>query len=157
MADRRISTDWNLGAARDARLRRLHDYWLGKRDGRALPTRADIDPVELRLLLAYVFLVDVIAGRPRDYRFRLAGTHIRDFAGMEVTGKRIPEVFPPAFGDEVRQHWDAAIACAAPLHCQGRLWTEDAAHLPWEGIVMPLGGPGGGVAMLFGGFVVEGR
>lgn len=156
MYQQKIRTDWNPEGARDDRLRRLHAYWCGKRAGRALPGRCDIDPSELGRLLPHVFLVDV-SESPRDYRFRLAGTHMSEFIGMQMEGKGIAEVFPPDVGAEVRAHWDAAIDDAAPIHCQGRLWAEERAHLPWEGVVMPLAAREGGIGMLFGGFVVDTR
>lgn len=156
MDQQQIRTDWHPEAAGDDRLRRLHSYWCAKRAGRALPARCDIDPGELGRLLPHVFLVDVEEA-PRDYRFRLAGTHMSDFIGMEMRGKRLAQVFPPDLGGQVRAHWDAAIERGRPIRCQGRLWGDLSRHLPWEGIVMPLAAPAGGTRMLFGGFVVATR
>jgi len=30
------------------KIRRMHEYWLARRGARLMPSRADIDPVELR-------------------------------------------------------------------------------------------------------------
>src|SRR6185437_6495598 len=42
----------------DARLRRLHDYWLGKKGDRIVPRRADIAPEEMVDVLPWVFLME---------------------------------------------------------------------------------------------------
>ena len=35
------------------RARRLYEYWLAKKSGRLMPSRADLDPAEFRDLLPY--------------------------------------------------------------------------------------------------------
>jgi hypothetical protein len=54
----------------------FYEYWLGKGRGagKAMPARADIDPLDIPALLANVFLIDVVPGNPRRFRFRLVGT-----------------------------------------------------------------------------------
>jgi PAS domain len=44
----------------DPLLQRLYDYWDEKRRARAMPSRADIDPLEMAFILGYVSLVDVL-------------------------------------------------------------------------------------------------
>jgi hypothetical protein len=88
-----ISADWRMETLRDSRLRKLVAQWERMRRHRVLPTRRDVDPAEFADILPYVFMVDVLRD-PLDFRFRLAGTNFREVAGLEVTGKRIAEVFP---------------------------------------------------------------
>src|SRR5437763_1331922 len=64
------------------------------RNSRRMPSRGDINPAHIPRLLPFVFLAEVLE-RPRDFRYRLAGTHFREFVGIEPTGRRIAEVFPP--------------------------------------------------------------
>ena len=66
----------------------LYRYWEGKRRGRTMPARADIDPLELRQQLANLILVDV-AGSPPQFRIRLAGTDIVSRYGAELTGRAL--------------------------------------------------------------------
>ena len=47
-------------------IQRTVEYWSSQRDGRKLPTRRSIDPVELADLLANLVLVEVLDGG-RDY------------------------------------------------------------------------------------------
>ena len=72
-------------------------YWRARAAGRAMPARADIDPVDMRGFIANVGLVDVLAdGRETpEFRVRLAGTAVEEVFGP-VTGKTLSEL-PPYF------------------------------------------------------------
>ena len=117
-----------------------------------MPARSDIDPVDVPRLLPFIFLVDVL-NDPRDFRFRLAGTHFRNFAGTEVTGRLIGEVFPPEFNAEVLYHWSNCVDRQAPVVGSGKLWVPDRDHVEWEGVVLPLSPDGTSVNMLLGGVI----
>lgn len=81
------------------RLRELFGYWQGKLAGRRMPARRDIDPVEVPRLLPNLMLADVVDGG-RRIRFRLAGTAIREIAGIELTGRYLDEIIHPGrYGD----------------------------------------------------------
>ncbi len=73
-------------------------YWEERRRDRCLPSRADIDPLDIPDLLPQVFLVDV--GRePLDFRYRLVGTQIVRHSAADYTGKSLhdlPEQCPPS-------------------------------------------------------------
>ncbi|MBG06491.1 MAG: hypothetical protein CMM59_20710 [Rhodospirillaceae bacterium] len=45
--------------SRNERIRGIYEYWDSKRQGRRMPSRADIDPVEIPEYLSNVILVDV--------------------------------------------------------------------------------------------------
>lgn len=65
--------------------REIYDYWRRAADGRVMPARADLDPVEIRHLLPGISILDV--GQRYDVlRYRLAGTRLHDIYGCEVTG-----------------------------------------------------------------------
>ena len=62
----------------------LRGYWDGLRQGRAVPTRTDVQPTGIGRCLDYAFILERIA--PGAARFRLAGRHLVDLMGMEVRG-----------------------------------------------------------------------
>ena len=67
----------DIAAPTDPILIRLVKYWESKRDSRRMPSRADIDPIELRSLVHHVILYDVV--EPGSlYRIRLVGQAIVD-------------------------------------------------------------------------------
>jgi hypothetical protein len=78
----------------DARLAQLFHYWCMKRNGRAMPARADIDPTELSpAILPHLALTEVVRAHGRlRFRFRLSGTAINEGAGIELTGHFVDEV-----------------------------------------------------------------
>ena len=83
----------------DERLQQLYAYWRDKAGERSLPARADLDPIEIPLLLPHVMLVDVLpSGR---YRYRLIGTENARAHGINATGRHLDEVLP---GPEYRAH-----------------------------------------------------
>ena len=59
-------------------------YWNDIRGTRLMPSRRDIDPVEIPHLLRNLALVDVLADVP-DFRYRLIGTEIRDRCHRDYT------------------------------------------------------------------------
>ena len=75
----------------DPRLREIHAYWDGKRGGRRMPSRRDLDPAEITTLLPYLQLLDVL-GPPLDFRFRLVGTAVASICARDYTGARLSEL-----------------------------------------------------------------
>lgn len=76
----------------DPRLEQAYLYWRGKAAGRAMPSRADIDPTDIPKLLPDVMLVERLEnGR---YRYRLIGTENALAHGVNATGRFLDEVLP---------------------------------------------------------------
>jgi PAS domain len=99
---------------RAERLRVAYGYWLGKRQGRMMPCRSDIEPVEIPALLPYVMLIDVIAD-PLDFRYRLIGTAARNVMRRDYTA------FLGDRGERQRQcpmAWVRVGGCAARRPCR---------------------------------------
>ena len=59
-----------------------------------MPSRADINPVEMQAFLPHTMLIDVITDDKNDIRFRtrLIGTHVVNGFGGEFTGKYLDEI-----------------------------------------------------------------
>jgi hypothetical protein len=73
------------------RLRDAYAYWRGKRNGRLMPTRADIEPTEIPALLPFLMLIDVVAA-PLDFRYRLIGTEARSILRRDYTGQHFSQI-----------------------------------------------------------------
>jgi hypothetical protein len=137
----------------DPRLLSLYDYWAAKCGGRSMPTRADIDPLEMRSWLGNLVLIDVTA----DSRFvyRLYGSKFVDSFGLDMTGRSVDDL-PPEQGERVRADYESVRATAKP---RWRLYTASfeipaaggGRHqqvVTWERLVLPLSDGGVRVAML---------
>lgn len=70
---------------RQASSRQLFDYWNRIRDGRAAPTREEIEPSDIRHLLSDTFILEV-SGTLRTISYRLAGTRLCAAFGRELKG-----------------------------------------------------------------------
>lgn len=81
-------------------LQLLYEYWLSKRHGRVMPSRADLDPTELPgSLWPRLVLLDVVQGEGGvRFRGRLISADNADVFGHDSTGKYLDEVLDPRDG-----------------------------------------------------------
>jgi hypothetical protein len=112
----------------DARLEQAYRYWVQKAAGRAMPSRADIDPVDIPKLLPDVMLVERFPdGR---YRYRLIGTENTRAHGMNATGRFLDEVLPgPDYRTHVLALYDECVAAGRALYSEC-LFFSPARHQP---------------------------
>jgi hypothetical protein len=80
---------------------RLEAYWQGKRQGRLLPSRADIDPTEIKDLLPQIILVR-IEHDPLRVKYAVIGTASAEAAGFDYTGRYLDELH---FDSEIDTDW----------------------------------------------------
>lgn len=75
----------------DPGLIRFYDYWESLRGNRDMPSRKDIDPVQVpRGFLPNIMLIDVLHDQ-RRYRYRLIGSNILIATGENRTGRFFDE------------------------------------------------------------------
>jgi hypothetical protein len=134
----------------DPRLEHTYDYWREKAAGRAMPSRADIDPIEIPKLLPDVMLVERMAdGR---YRYRLIGTENQTAHGINATGRFLDEVLPgPDYAAHVLALYDECVETRRPLYSEC-LFFSPARHEPerhTKVLFMPLSADGETVNMIF--------
>ncbi len=130
--------------------RELFDYWCSKCPDEGFPTRADIQPAELKSVLPSLSLFDVLDGGPLRLRVRLAGTRLRDYLGVETTGRLVEEFDL----DDQRAYWEAAYreVVEARRPAQGVVpltpWKSPDVFQFW--LRLPLVDAAGRIAMVFG-------
>lgn len=81
-------TSWPV---RSARVGELCAYWTAKRGERAMASRADIDPTEIRHLLPSLIIAD-LSPDPLRVTYRLAGTQICETFGFNLAGRCLHEL-----------------------------------------------------------------
>ncbi len=64
--------------------RHFFDYWLERAGERPMPDRTDICPTDIPRHLPLVSLIEIKTA-PLSFRFRLAGTQLREIYNQEVT------------------------------------------------------------------------
>jgi hypothetical protein len=57
-----------------------------------MPSRADIDPLDLRFAIGNLILVDAIEAEPLRFRVRLHGTNLSERMDFDLTGKMLDEM-----------------------------------------------------------------
>ncbi len=136
-------------------LRRLFDYWSGKKAGRDLPSRRDIDPVEIGPeILPHILLTDILPdGR---LRYRLAGTAVEAVIGESLSGRYIDDLLCPPYRDYILSLY------AEVIEKRHALYTESL--YPFLGsqperltkrLMMPLVSEDGEVTMVVSGQIFE--
>lgn len=135
-------------------LRTLYDYWAGKRLGRAMPDRADIDPIEMKPWLGNLMLVELAPGD--DYIYRLYGSTFVNQFKVDMTGQSIDKL-PAGQAALLRSEYDAVVKARKPM---SRRYTATFDYTSrdkrsqwqversWERLVLPLSGGEDAVKML---------
>jgi hypothetical protein len=125
-----------LRRLRDARLRRLLDYWIQLRDDEEVPERSAFDCTSIAALLPFVWLCRVEQGSGR-FQFRLAGEEIRALIGKPVAGSYVDDLLPNIAG----QFQDAlAVILNLPAVCYfyGALCHDYLVSMEAESLALPL-------------------
>jgi len=129
---------------------RLHDvlnYWSAKRGEQPMPSRRQIDPLELGpAILPHLMLVDVEPG-PR-FRYRLFGTAVSKAFGSDPTGQYIDTVMVGAYREFMLGLYRDLIAMKKPVYSTsiygnpsgGKMWTQR--------LMLPLSSDGSAVDMV---------
>ena len=119
----------------------IYDYWDGKRRGRALPARADLDPIEMKPWLTGIQLVEVF-NNPRRLQYRLLGQDEIELRGFNATGLSVEEGFICSSKEAALANYNLAI--------DGKTMVFDWAPIPHaggfdveqQGIFLPLSSNG---------------
>ncbi len=131
-------------------LRRVYAYWKSlSRDG-AMPRRADFDPVEVPLLLPYIYLVDVIDGG-QDFKYRLVGTHITESVGFDFTGQRISEFMKTNESEDRAAAYADCLQSGMPNCSAGNLVDYGRDYMLYERLLCPFSMDGNTVDVILGG------
>jgi hypothetical protein len=136
------------------RLQQLYDYWSAKRGDRKMPSRADIDPLDMTFIIGNVILVDVIAGPPLGFRIRLHGTNLVERVHYELTGKMLDDLPQVQFRNLTRKSFTKVAKTAEPLRALNDRVLDDQLRR-YETVILPLSGDDTRVDMLLCGMIYD--
>jgi hypothetical protein len=132
--------------AQSSALKQFYAYWERKRDDRALPLKAEVDPAEIKDILPFVIISDV-HDSPLRVRYRLVGTEIVKLRGREFTGKWLHEVqWHPVFHERLLREYRVLIDERRPLLGIDDLYSADGPRAAYEWGMFPLSEDGGRVS-----------
>ncbi len=139
---------------KDDRLRRLFAYWTERCAGRAMPTRAEIDPLDFTYILGNIVLLGVERD-PLRFRVRLQGTEVVQRLGFDLTGRTLDELAMPSFRELITTAVAEVVARGAPLLRQRNMIMDDRL-LRYESLILPLAGSSGDVEHVMIGVLMNG-
>jgi hypothetical protein len=129
------------------RVRAIYRYWDSKRNGRLMPRRADLDPLDIPRFLPDICLVDVVPDA-RRYVYRLIGTNEAAMRGREPTGLPVGEGFFGTSKESVFLNYDGVTRTRAPRLDRDPSITSDHRFIQHESIFLPLSEDGERVTMI---------
>lgn len=115
--------------------RLLFAYWDKLRGPRAAPDRGEIEPGEIRHILADTFILEVTGGDSAE--FRLAGTRLCALFGRELKGSSLASIWEEA-EMEIARVIEAVTIDTAGVVAGLRATTAAGQTLPLEFLLLPL-------------------
>lgn len=104
----RRSTSLDFLATCSPMLSAFYTYWNEKRGDRKMPSRADLDPIEMKRWLPGIIIVDVLEN-PRRLVYRLVGSRSVALRQTDVTGKTVIEGYHGTTLDDVLENYRLVI------------------------------------------------
>ena len=137
-----MASSFAVSIVHSQRIRKLSEYWLAKARG-GVPSRSEIDPVDVRELLPNLMMIDMVGAPPR-FRYRLVGTRVVQYTGFDFTGRCLDEmVFQGR--DFIEQCYRRMLAERRPIFGH-YAWLVRSRHFgQCEFGLFPLAGGGGEV------------
>jgi hypothetical protein len=123
-------------------IQQFHRHWLQMCSAGRLPSRAHIEPSNLKRILPNVILVD-IERNPFRVRYRLCGTRVTEFCG-QLTGRYLDEVGANnvwSAAAHLRQYETAAIE-TRPVFISDRTTGRSGVCHPSQTGIWPLASEG---------------
>jgi hypothetical protein len=129
-----FTQDWQTHCHPD--ILKMLAYWEGKRHGRSMPRRADIDPAELVGLLPNITLVDVVDD-DRRFVYRLVGTGEVQVRGNDPTGKSVREGYFASSPENAEEKYQTVCTSRAPFYEEDDFQVVDR-YVSESNLFLPL-------------------
>jgi len=136
------------------RFLQLERYLASKAPAGGIPGRQDIDPVELKSILSYINLFDVVRDEDRmRFRFRLVGSAQSEALGRDCTGRFIDEIFPGRSAEPIEAVMRHVVDTRVPHYDEFAAPFPERKHVHFQRALFPLAGDGYTVDMLIAAYV----
>jgi len=127
-------------------------YWQAKRGCRSMPSRSDIDPIEVPSLLPHLQLIDIVDDR---FRFRLIGSELVYAFGRDYTGFYVDELFDGPREINVTEVYRAVRERRQPAFMRSQYFTTKDIDLVANRLYLPLSTNDRDVNMILGAMTFE--
>jgi hypothetical protein len=130
-----------LARIRSSKIALLLRYWHGLRNGREFPARADIDPSEIKVALPHIMIAGISYDRFRVI-YRLVGTEIVHWAGLDFTNRYADELIFDDDGRDWTDYYRAVVEARKPAYGLSDWLVEGRVPLWVETVICPLSSDG---------------
>jgi hypothetical protein len=125
----------------EPRFRRLIRFWLDARGGGDVPPMAAIDPSNFPYVLELIWLC-AVEENPREFRYRVAGDHIRAAYEASLVGRTVADITGPSVLDRVMDYFNRVVDGPMVVHILGRIYTEEEERpARGERLILPFADP----------------
>ncbi|MGA7712359.1 MAG: PAS domain-containing protein [Rhizomicrobium sp.] len=132
-----------------ADLIRLAEHCQSLAGDRAMPHREDFRPGDVRWMLGYIYLVDVLDDGA-DYRIRLFGTFWQTIFGADIAGQRLSELEAVGVLTDLRRDYDVVAETGEPLFHPGKLVWPGKESIHYERLLIPFSREDGRISLILG-------
>lgn len=124
----------------------VHAYWLAQRGARNMPSRDDINPVQMREHLGWIMMIDVLPDFA-DFRYRLIGTKVTRYFLTNSTGQTVSQAFAPYGAGAVKgiqAVYRKVARAGVPVRAYGEAdWLQErgqygSGHPHFDSLYLPL-------------------
>src|SRR5262249_38309564 len=123
----------------------LYRYWLARAAPRRMPSRGDIDPADIPLLLPNLIMVEKAADQ---FRNRLMGTGVAQLLGQDATGALVgSRLSSPEDNLTARSIYRRVFTSGRPVFASGKFILRVGDGLPMSTLIVPLSEDGETVNM----------
>lgn len=124
----------------DAKLVAAYSYWESKRRGGLLPSRKDIDVIDLRPVIGKTHIVDVAQENPASFQFRLFGSSVPDVLNQS-SEKSLGDVVSKALQKSVIEDYTAVCFTGTPAYHHVAAMLDFVVH-SYARLILPLADDG---------------
>ncbi len=139
----------------DPNLQKLYDYWLRKQGTRLAPMRADLDPLDLKYIPSFIYIIDVI-GPPYRFQCQLAESRVAQEFGGELTENFVDEIDYNRVGDLILDEYESVTRDGRPTVAKWHNTKKDGQEIEFEHLILPLSSDGTNIDMLLVGATTTG-
>jgi hypothetical protein len=129
-------------------------YWDGKRGARAMPARADLDPIEMKAWLQGIQLIDVF-DNPRRLVYRLVGEVEVAMRGFNHAGHNVEDAFFAVSREDALHNYGLVVDGQHMVYDWARYAAASGFQVSQETIFLPLSDDGKRVNMVITFTVVD--
>lgn len=126
-------------AAEDDKLAQALAYWQSKRQNGMLPSRRDIDVVDLRPLIGFMHLVDVVDAAGGQFKFRLHGTRVR--LGQSFSENVVEKFSSKTMRDATIEDYQSVCFTGVPCY-QHIVALVDFIQYSYSRLILPMASDG---------------